>query len=270
MDLPAVQELQAVRTRADAAGWELGDAWLAGGTWLFSEPQPHLRRLRDLSMLGWAPVAVSEAGLAIAATCTIAELCAADLPPHWRAGVLIDQCARAFLSSFKVQQAATVGGNLCAALPAGPMIALAAALDGECEIWSGEATRVVRAADFVIGDGRTVLRAGELLREIRLPERTLSRLSAFRQMSLTPLGRSAALLIGLRDDRTGSIALTVTAATRAPVRVTVDAAVSSRQLDEALAAGIPAGSYHDDVHGDPAWRRHLTHLLAAQIVQELT
>jgi len=28
--------------------WREGDSWLAGGTWLFSEPQPHLRRLLNL------------------------------------------------------------------------------------------------------------------------------------------------------------------------------------------------------------------------------
>ena len=54
--------------------WRQGDAWLAGGTWLFSEPQPHLRRLIDLQNLGWQPLAITEASLEIAATCTIAEL----------------------------------------------------------------------------------------------------------------------------------------------------------------------------------------------------
>ena len=60
---------------------------------------------------------------------------------HWlarRSGLqrpLIDQCCRAFLASFKIWKTATVGGNLCMALPAGPMIALTAALDGDCVIW---------------------------------------------------------------------------------------------------------------------------------------
>ncbi|MCU1689939.1 MAG: hypothetical protein JWN20_1867 [Jatrophihabitantaceae bacterium] len=270
MDLSTVETMQVLRTRADAGGWTAGDAWLAGGTWLFSEPQIGVRRLRDLSAMGWAPVMVSDAGVAIAATCTVAQLTDAPLPAHWPAGALVDQCAQAFLSSFKVQHMATVGGNLCAALPAGPMISLAAALDGECEIWAGERSRVVPAVDFVVGDGRTVLAPGELLREIRLPARALSQRSAFRQMSLTPLGRSAALLIGLRDPATGALALTVTAATKSPVRLVFAAPPTPGQLRAALDAGIRAGAYHDDVHGHPVWRRHLTYLLAAQIVDELS
>jgi CO/xanthine dehydrogenase FAD-binding subunit len=151
VDLSTVESLQTVRTRAESDGWIDGDAWLAGGTWLLSEPQPHLRRLRDLAGLGWAPVVVSQGGLVIAATCTIAQLTAVPLPAVWLAGVLVGQCARAFLSSFKIQHVATVGGNLCAALPAGPMISLAAALDGECEIWAGDRSWVVSAVDFVVG-----------------------------------------------------------------------------------------------------------------------
>ena len=40
--------------------WRDGDSWLAGGTWLFSEPQPHLRRLLDLTAVGWEPLVVGE------------------------------------------------------------------------------------------------------------------------------------------------------------------------------------------------------------------
>jgi hypothetical protein len=44
---------------------------------------------------------------------------------------------------------------------------------------------------------------------------------------------------------------------------------TAAQLSSALAAAIPAGLYHRDVHGLPAWREHLTYRLAEQIRQEL-
>ena len=55
MDLNTVETVSTPTRRQDL--WPLGptDAVLAGGTWLFSEPQPHLRRLVDLSGLGWTP-----------------------------------------------------------------------------------------------------------------------------------------------------------------------------------------------------------------------
>ncbi len=108
---------------------------------------------------------------------------------------MINQCCRAFLASFKIWKTATVGGNLCMSLPAGPMISLTSALDGICTIWqAGGVERRVAAVDFVTGDGCNVLGDGDLLRQIDIPLAALKRRSAFRQISLTPVGRSAALV----------------------------------------------------------------------------
>ncbi len=68
--------------------------------------------------------------LRIAATCTIAQA-ARHAPWGPAAERWCRQCADAFLMSLKVWHIATVGGNLCLALPAGAMISLAAALDGD-------------------------------------------------------------------------------------------------------------------------------------------
>jgi Molybdopterin-binding domain of aldehyde dehydrogenase len=48
--------------------WRDGDAWVAGGTWLFSDDQPHLRRLVGLTSLGWDPLVPGADGLQIGAT----------------------------------------------------------------------------------------------------------------------------------------------------------------------------------------------------------
>ena len=80
MDLNAIETVVRPRVRADIGPFADGDGWLAGGTWLFSEPQPRLRRLIDLSTLGWAPLHADAAGLSISATCTVAALDAFE--PH--------------------------------------------------------------------------------------------------------------------------------------------------------------------------------------------
>ena len=72
MDLPGITEVADARS----ATWRDGDAWLAGGTWLFSEPQPGLKRLLDLRAFGWPSLRAGPGGLEIAATCTLAELAA--------------------------------------------------------------------------------------------------------------------------------------------------------------------------------------------------
>jgi CO/xanthine dehydrogenase FAD-binding subunit len=269
MDLTTITALVAPRTRKDLSGWRAGDAWLAGGTWLFSEPQPDLARLIDLTRLGWPPHAIDEDGLRLAAPCTIAQLDRLDLPAAWTAAPLVGQCCRALLGSFKVWTMATVGGNLCMALPAGPMIALAAALDGTCVLWGADGSeRRLSVLDFVRGPQETALRPGEVLRRIDLPAAALRRRSAFRRVSLSPNGRSGALLIGTRDPD-GAVALTVTASTRRPVRIPSAAMPEAEALEEAVAAAIPDALYYDDPHGAPDWRRHMTFLLAEEIRREL-
>jgi CO/xanthine dehydrogenase FAD-binding subunit len=269
MDLNTIKEIAQPRRRADFPPWSVGDAWLAGGTWLFSEPQERLSRLIDIAGLGWPAFEVTEQGLRIAATCKIAELEAMTFPADWVAAPLVHQCCRAFLASFKIWNMATVGGNVCMALPAGPMISLASALDGVCTIWTPDGSeRQIAVIDFVLAPQRNALRSGELLRAIDLPLLSLRRRTVFRQISLSPLGRSGALLIGTMVPNDASFALTVTAATPRPVRLAFASLPSAVALREAIEAGLPLSRYYDDIHGAPAWRRQVTVQFAEEIRAE--
>jgi CO/xanthine dehydrogenase FAD-binding subunit len=269
MDLNTITEVARPQSREQLPLWTAGDAWLAGGTWLFSEPQAHLARLIDLTDLKWPALTVGETALAIAATCTIAQLDALICPPEWIASPLINQCCRAFLASFKIWKTATVGGNLCMSLPAGPMIALTAALDGVCTIWKADGSEhKPDVVDFVTGSQRNVLASGDLLRQIDIPLAALKRRSAFRQISLTPVGRSAALLIGSLSSE-GAFALTVTGSTKRPIQLSFAGIPRANELRDMVLQRIPDQLYHDDVHGKPIWRKHMTLRLAEEIRSEL-
>ncbi|MFD1704100.1 FAD binding domain-containing protein [Methylopila henanensis] len=269
MDINTITDVVTRPDRSALAGWRAGDAWLGGGTWLYSEPQPGLDRLIDLAGFGWAPIELTEDALTVAATCTIRALHDFAAPADWASARLIPQCCGALLGSFKIWNMATVGGNMCLALPAGPMTSLAAATDATCLIWTPEGDeRRVKAADFVTGDRTNALRPGELLRAIAFPVASFRARSAFRQISLTPRGRSAALLIGLRDGR-GGLALTITASTRRPVRLVFAERPDADALAGAIQSAVPPALWHDDVHGRPDWRRALTFHLAEDIRAEL-
>lgn len=261
-----------VRDARRPAPWRPGDAWLGGGTYLFSEPQPHLRRLVDLSRMGWEPVLpLPDGSLEIAATCTITQLSRFARRFPAPAAPLFEQCCRAFLASFKIWNMATVGGNLCNGLPAGPMISLTAALDGECLLQAQDgARRRVKVADFVTGAGRKDLGDGELLRSVTLPARALASVTAFRQASLHGLGRSGALVIGTLDPQDGSLAVTITAATVRPFRLWFPLPPSRDDLRDAIASAVTDADWYDDIHGLPAWRRHMGFRLAEEIRRELT
>jgi CO/xanthine dehydrogenase FAD-binding subunit len=270
MNLGTISELKRPGSIADVDGWRDGYSWLAGGTWLFSEPQVAVDTLIDLDSLGWAPLAATDVGLDIAATCRVVELHNFEAPTGWRAAPLFRKCIDSFLMSFKIWNAATVGGNVCMSLPAGAMISLTAALEGVCTLWPRDGEpREVSVVDFVTGNHQNVLRKGELLRNIHLPAAALSKRAAMRQVSLTKFGRSAALIIATLGDYGVDFLLTVTAATARPVQLRFAEYPSAEKLRHALDARLPPEAYFDDVHGSAAYKRHVTQYLAEEIRREL-
>jgi len=270
MNLNTITEVKRPASADQITQWRAGYAWLAGGTWLYSEPQVLTDTLIDLDALLWPALERSPAGLDIAATCRIAELYRFSGPAEWRAAPLIRECCNALLASFKIWNAATVGGNICMSLPAGPMISLTAALEATYTLWPRDASpRDVRAVDFVTGNHANVLRPGELLRGIHLPAAALSKRFAFRRASLTQLGRSAALVIGTRSTAADDLLITITAATPRPIQLRFEHAPSAMELRHALDERIQADGYFNDVHGSAAYKRHLTTYFAEQIRAEL-
>jgi CO/xanthine dehydrogenase FAD-binding subunit len=270
MNLNTITEVKRPTTADQIDQWRDGYAWLAGGTWLFSEPQISTDTLIDLDQLQWPALQQSSDGLDIAATCRIAELFRFTGPAEWRATPLFRECCNSLLASFKIWNAATVGGNICMSLPAGSMISLTVALEATYTLWPRDATpRTVRAVDFVTGNHANVLRPGELLRNIHLPAAALSKRFAFRRASLTHLGRSAALLIGTRSKTADDLLITITAATPRPIQLQFERAPSAMELRRALDERIPADGYFNDVHGSAEYKRHLTFYFAEQIRAEL-
>ncbi|MBO0981857.1 FAD binding domain-containing protein [Microbacterium sp. SD291] len=303
MDVTSVDE---VLMCADPGEWRPGDSWLAGGTVIFSYGTDITRgapsRLLDITGAGWEhirwvpePVEGSDGRmtLEIAATCRIADLRAlADedapggIPRAELPGLdLIPPACDSFVASWKIWHMSTVGGNVATALPAGPMISLLTAWDATALILRPDGTsRRMRVADLIAGPTRARLGDGELIRSFRVPVRSLRDRPAFRRISLTERGRSAALVIGRRTSER-SARLTVTASTFRPVVLDFSADAGT---DTGVGAGVGAGSavradagawrtaidaasgrWYDDIHGDPAWRRRMTHRLGDEILAEL-
>ena len=270
MDLGSVQSLVIARGRSDLHDAEPGTAILAGGTLLFSEAHPELSRLVDITELGWCPISLDGQRIEIAATCTISELLAGvdQLFPdqqRWHAARLFRFFASALAASWKVWHTATVGGNLCAALPAGAMISLLTALRGEAVIWRRDGTEnSVPVERFVAGNGVNVLSSGEVLRSIRVPVAGIAQRHAVRRAAQAPHGASGVVASGSRDgDR---VRLVITAAVPRPHVLWVPRDADPAELAARL-GGID--DWLADAHGSHAWRAAVTAALAAEIISEL-
>jgi len=270
MDLNTISEIKRPARAEEITDWHASWAWLAGGTWLFSEPQVHTNTLIDLESLAWPSLVITEKGLEIAATCRVVELDIFARDSVWPTAPLVSECCRSFLSSFKIWNEATVGGNIVMSLPAGPMISLATALEGVLTLWprsGGE--RQESVGEFVTGNHENTLAPGELLRSISLPWHALRKKHAFRRFTLTHLGRSEVLIIGTLCPEHGEFLLTVTAATLRPLQFAFPLIPSSEEIRRAIDS-IPPGQFLADTHGSPEHRRHLTYYFSEQIREQLS
>lgn len=268
MDINTVTEVVRRPSAQPGSDWREGDAWLAGGTWLFSDQQPDLRRLIDLVPLGWDELAAGDDGLEIGAMCTVRRLYEFAAPDDWQAGQLFRTSCEAFLASFKVWNTATVGGNICMSLPAGPMITMAVALEATYTLQATDGSeRRVDAVDFVTDNHENILAPGELLRRIEIPVGALRKRFAHRRFTLTHLGRSTIFMVATQG--AGDLLLTITAGTTRPVRLAFDFVPDADTLAESIES-IPEDLWFDDPNGTPDHRRHLAGHFAEEIRQELS
>lgn len=265
MDLTTVRAVRTPRRRAELV-FGPGAAPLAGGTWLYSERQDQVTELVDLTALGWEPwTPGADGGLTVGATCTLAELLRIPDRAEWPALALFPRCVDSLLASFKIWNTATIGGNIALALPAGGLTSLATALDAEALLWTADGERRIPVAELVVGVRRTVLRDGEVIRSLHFPAYALAARTAFRRIALSPLGRVGTVVIGRRDPD-DAVTIGVTGGTERPELLHFPAPPSGDELR----SGIDAiGSWYEDAHGSPDWRRAMSARFAEEIRREL-
>ena len=250
--------------------WTADSAWVAGGTWLYSEPQEHLNTLIDLSRLPWDTLSINNEGLTIGATCRIIQLDGLKTPNDWTSAPLISICCRALLASFKIWNEATIGGNICLGLPAGAMISLCVALDGTCTLWPRKKEpRTMKVADLVVGENETELMEGELLRSIFIPCSSFKRRFVCRRSTYSEQGRSMIFLIATVDPTNDEFVLTVTASTNKPFQFRFSNVVSFNEVKKAMDSTIMDSDYLVDCYRSPEYRKHMTYYFAEEICNEL-
>ena len=164
----------------------------------------------------------SRAGLRIGAATSWSALIQAELPPA------LDglKAAAREVGAMQIQNAGTIGGNICNASPAAdgapPLLTLDAAVELAC-VHGGR--RRLPLGDFILGPRQTALASDELLTAILVPTRALG-------------GRGAFIKLGARKHLVISI---VMAAARIGVRDGhIDAAAVAVGACSAVAARLPA------------------------------
>lgn len=239
-----------------------GVTLMAGCTDLF--PATRAQNLRgpvlDLTAVeGLRGIARDGAGWRIGATTTWADIARADLPGAFDG---LKAAARA-VGAAQIQNAGTLGGNLCNASPAADGVPPLLTLDASVELVSSAGRRVLPLADFLTGPRRTVLAPGEVLAAVLVSESAgqgvFLKLGARSSLVISIVMVAARLVVN--GGRVTAAALAVGAcsavATRLPAQeaalIGAPAAAAVARIDAGLIT--PALSPLTDIRADAEYRR---------------
>ena len=250
---------------------------LAGGTDVY--PAHADRPLRgdviDISRVGDLRGIASLPGFwRIGATTTWTDIIAADLPPCFAA---LQQAARE-VGGQQIQNAGTIGGNLCNASPAADGVPPLLALDAAVELASTDGVRIVPMADFIAGPRRTVLCPGELLNAVRVPAAPGARTAArflklgSRRYLVISFAMVAAQLAADAAGRIVAAAIAVGACSPVARRLpSLEAALVGQRASANLTAVVSPDHFAaldpiDDIRADRAYRLESAWILASRAI----
>ena len=162
---------------------------LAGGTDLYPASGTQLDGdVMDLSEVSELTGISAGGDLRIGACTTWTQIAEADLPSALRC---LQQAARQ-IGGRQVQNAGTIGGNLCNASPAADGVPPLLALDARLELIGPKGSRQMPLAEFLTAPRQTQRAADEVLAAVIVPQTSLTGQSAF-----VKLGARAYLVISI-------------------------------------------------------------------------
>lgn len=155
---------------------------VAGGTDLFPTARQGQtpRKLLDITAVSsLSGITFTEDTIRVGATTTWSEIVKADLPAAFDA---LKQAALE-VGSIQIQNAGTIGGNLCNASPAADGVPPLLALDASVELASAErGVRTLKLSDFILHVRKTALADDEIVTALLIPTPSPNAKSAFEKL----------------------------------------------------------------------------------------
>lgn len=264
-----------------------GAVVLAGGTDLMPQSRagrnfaPACTLLNIRRVAGLDRIEVDGGMLRVGTLVTITRLLTDELV---RAHAPLLALAADHFASEQIRNAATLGGNVCNASPAGDMLPPLLALDAEVELASLDAdgtqvTRRLPLADFVTGPGRTARAAHELLTALRVPLAPPGQRSGFFKGGTRPGLDISTVSIAFAAQRDGDgrlhgVRLALGAVAPTPLRARrAEALLEGRALDSELALRAAASAADeatpiDDVRASAWYRRELLRNMTRRVLND--
>jgi len=255
---------------------------LAGGTDLMPQSQGgRLKIKRTLMNIQHIPelkgITIDNGAIRIGALATITEIMQSELIRQ-HLPILVEACDH--FASDQIRNAATLGGNVCNASPAGDMLVPLLVLDAEAELASkpnGSLTRRrMPLTEFFVGPGKTRRGPAELLTGLRIGLPPANHYARFFKFGTRPALDISAISIGiagvLKDGALSRVRVAFGAVAPVPMRAPrTEHALEGRRLDAAtieLVAGVARDEVTpiDDIRATAWYRKELIHNITRRML----
>jgi CO/xanthine dehydrogenase FAD-binding subunit len=229
---------------------------------------------------GLAGIESNNGQIRIGALTTVTEIMQDPLI-HEFATVLIEAADQ--FASDQIRNAASIGGNICNASPAGDMIIPLLVLDAAVELasWGNGAVqkRLVPLDHFFTAPGRTVKQDNELLTAVIFEQPAPSFVASFRKSGPRPALEISAVSLGIGGRHENGLFVDVRVAMGAvaptPLRArTVEATLEGNPLDaERIAAAMESAAEDaapiDDIRASAWYRDHLVRVFTQEVLNRV-
>lgn len=263
------------------ARYSEGSFMMAGGTDLMVQMKSKLivpKCLIDLKGLGLSYIKHNGQGLAIGATTTLYEIESSRLIKE-RCPLLAATCSD--MASYSIRHLGTIGGNLCNASPSADTAPPLIVLGSNVKINGPDGERVIPVENMFTGPGETVLKKGEVLTEIQVPDLPSHSGAAYLKfkrnegMDLAVVGISACVVMDSSRKTCREVRIALGAVTPTPTRaLAAEKVLCGNVLDEDLFEEVAIKAKEvaqpiTDVRSSATYRAALVQILTRDVLRQV-
>lgn len=254
---------------------------LAGGTDLIRALKQRTLRPRYLVNIKYIPqigkiTSSPRTGLKIGAVSTMGSLEFSPLIKQ-KSSALFE--AVHLLGSPQVRNLATIGGNLCNAAPSAETAPILLARDARAHIIGSKGEMVVPLESFFTGPGQTIIKTGELLTHISIPDapsrtgESYFKHSPRSSMDIAVVGVAAVITLTPSGDTVERCSIALGAVAPTPVRarsaesLLIGQFPSEKLISEAAKQAAKEAKPISDIRGSAEYRRDMVSVMTSRALR---
>lgn len=251
---------------------------IAGGTDVLVERDPQVEVLIDITGVGLDYINSDGQGVKIGAASTFADIAVSPALCKSPYDILAEAARQ--MGTPQVRNLATIGGNICSAVPSADSAPALLALDATLSIVGPTGGRSMQIADFFQGVRDNALDRDEVLTEIQLPTLPAHTGAAFIKKGRVAAGDLAIVNVAIRitmatDNTCEEVRIALGAVAPTPLRVKqAEAMLQGQKPQDELIEKVAAQASKEikpisDVRSSAEYRRTLSRILVERALKEV-